>query len=434
MKLQSLNRVVRRTKSVCPECLRQLPASIILRGENYYITRTCPEHGKFTALIWRGTDPALPDWGVQPQKQTDDAPCPTGCVTCRSHLQKTCCVLVEITRRCDLNCPFCFARGGAVLESDPTVEELYAIFRKLAGSGKTFVQLSGGEPCCRDDLPEIIAAARRAGCETVQLNSNGLRLAREPDFAKRCAEAGLSFVFLQFDGTEDAIYTALRGRPLLEEKKRVIDVCAELNVGVTLVPTVVPGVNDGNIGAILSFALARSPAVRGVHFQPVSFFGRYPKIPEDSDRYTLPELLHAIETQTGGKIKLSDLAPSRCDHPRCGFHGDFVVMPDGILALTPREKAAGCCCSAPDPDAALKNRRFIARRWTRPDKTDETRAPDMTKMEDFIAWGRSHAFTVTAMAFQDRFNLDLERLRLCSLHVWHGGKAIPFCARYISAE
>ena len=226
----------------------------------------------------------------------------------------------------------------------------------------------------------------------------------------------------------------MRGKPLLELKKETIRVCAELNVGVTLVPTVVPGINDGNIGQIVNFALANSPAVRGVHFQPVSFFGRYPKAPEDSDRITLPEVLRAIEEQTDGRIKMSDIAPSRCDHPRCGFHGDFIVMPDGILALTPKDSSSSCCCKSVDTDAALKNRRFVARRWTRPEQeTVQEGKLDMSNLDTFISRGRTHAFTITAMAFQDAYNLDIERLRVCSLHVWHNGKAIPFCARYISA-
>jgi hypothetical protein len=415
--------------------MRRLNAKIIFDGQDYYMHKTCPEHGKMSTVIWRGTDPDMRTWGHAPIIPDDDTPCPTGCAECTGHLQNTCCVLVEITNRCDLNCRFCFARGGDVVENEPTVDELYGIFCDLVKSGKTFVQLSGGEPCVRDDLPEIIAAAKKAGCETVQLNSNGLRIAQEPEFAKALADAGLSFVFLQFDGTNDDIYTALRGRELFELKKQTISVCGKLNVGVTLVPTVVRGVNDGNIGDIVNFAIENSPAVRGVHFQPVSFFGRYPKAPEDGDRITLPEVLRAIEQQTGGRIKMSDIAPSKCDHPRCGFHGDFIVMPDGILALTPKDTTTSCCCKSVDTDAALKNRRFVARRWTRPEQPQQTKGElDMTDMDTFISRGRTHAFTITAMAFQDRYNLDIERLRVCSLHVWHNGKAIPFCARYISAQ
>ena len=228
----------------------------------------------------------------------------------------------------------------------------------------------------------------------------------------------------------------LRGKPLLGQKKAAIKVCGDNRLGVTLVPTIVPGVNDHNIGGIVNYAISRSPAVRGVHFQPVSYFGRYPKAPDNRDRITLPEILAAIEAQTGGKVKTDDFAASCCDHPRCGFHGDFVVLPNNmLLRLTSKSKKKTCC----DGAAHLRNRNFVARRWKRPaDEGAEaagaraSKAADYTDMDTFLKRIKSHGFTITAMAFQDAYTLDIERLRMCSLHVCEGGRIIPFCAKYIT--
>jgi uncharacterized radical SAM superfamily Fe-S cluster-containing enzyme len=421
------------TQSVCPVCRRKLNASRVARGEDVFLRKTCPEHGDFECVIWRGGDSVFDKWwDVPATPDSDAASCPDACGLCENHLQKTCCVLVEVTNRCNLRCPVCFARGGERDAREKSVSELYDIFRTLVARGSTFVQLSGGEPTVRDDLPDIVAAARRAGCETVQLNTNGLRLAREPQFTKRLADAGLSFVFLQFDGTRDEIYASLRGEKLLAEKLAAIDVCADNMLGVTLVPTIVPGVNDGNIGEILKLGFARSPAVRGVHFQPISYFGRYPEPPTDAERITLPEILRAIELQTDGKIKMTDFLPSSCDHPRCGFHGDFVVLPKGvILRLTPKydPETAGCC----SPDSHLKNRKFVSRRWTRAPSGQNPpgEGDDYRDMGNFLSRVKSHGFTVTAMAFQDAYTLELPRLRRCSLHVYDGERTVPFCANYI---
>jgi uncharacterized radical SAM superfamily Fe-S cluster-containing enzyme len=436
--------VIRHTLSVCPVCLKQLPADIVKdvrdcsqeRFPEYFIEKTCPDHGFFSAVVWRGENPSFESWGdyTPPVENTKPA-CPDGCGLCVNHLRKTCCALVEITERCNLNCPVCFASSGNA-SADPTVEALYEIFKKLTDNGNTFVQLSGGEPTVRDDLPEIVYAAKKAGCENIQLNSNGLRLGEDPAFTTALKDAGLSFVFMQFDGTEDAIYENLRGRPLLEQKKAAIHVCGENRLGVTLVPTVVPGINDHNIGDIVNFGLSHSPAVRGVHFQPISYFGRYPKAPENKDRITLPEILVAIEKQTGGKVKISDFAPSSCDHPRCGFHGDFVVLPNStLLRLTSKSKKSSCCG---DDNAHLKNRNFVARRWKRTNDDEPEKADaDYSDMDTFVKRVKSHGFTITAMAFQDAYTLDIERLRMCSLHVAdvrdaHGDKIIPFCANYLT--
>jgi 7,8-dihydro-6-hydroxymethylpterin dimethyltransferase len=270
------------TLGLCPVCLRRIDAHIVRREPDYYLEKTCRDHGRFSTVVWRGDNPSFEKWGnyAPPDKSEETRPdCPNACGLCSGHLQKTCCVLVEVTSRCNLNCSFCFAQSGRECK-DPALEYLSECFQELVEKGCTFVQLSGGEPTLREDLPEIVAAAKSAGCENIQLNSNGIRLGEDRAFTKALAQAGLSFVFMQFDGTEDVIHQKLRGRPLLEEKKAAIAACSEELLGVTLVPTVVPGVNDHNLGDILYFALSNSPAVRGVHFQPVSYFGRYPRLPK----------------------------------------------------------------------------------------------------------------------------------------------------------
>jgi 7,8-dihydro-6-hydroxymethylpterin dimethyltransferase len=333
---------------------------------------------------------------------------------------------VEVTNRCNLACPYCFAQSGNASD-DPAVDQLSRYFAELVKNGNSFVQLSGGEPTVRDDLPEIIAAARQAGCENIQLNTNGIRLGQDKPYTKALAEAGLSFVFMQFDGTSDSIYETLRGRPLLAEKQAAIRACSDGLIGVILVPTLVPGVNDQNIGDILNFGISSSPAVRGVHFQPISYFGRYPGQPRDEDRITLPEVLRAIEQQTGGKIRIADFVPSGCDHPKCGFHGDFVVTPDSLLRLT--RSPAPCCGN--DGNAHIKNRRFVARRWKRT-TLECCSNNDLATLDGFLERIRLNGFTITAMSFQDAYTIDLERLRRCSVHIYENGRTIPFCARYMT--
>ena len=179
----------------------------------------------------------------------------------------------------------------------------------LDSGGPYNVQLSGGEPTLRDDLPEIIALGRSMGFPFIQLNTNGLRLYEEPYFLQRLAEAGLSSLFLQFDGLTGDIYEKLRGADYLEAKLGLIELCQEMGLGVILVPTVVAGVNDHQLGDIIKFALQKMPTVRGVHFQPISFFGRYPKAPDNGMRITLPEVMQKIVEQSRGRIKPANLAP-----------------------------------------------------------------------------------------------------------------------------
>ncbi|MEN6327557.1 MAG: radical SAM (seleno)protein TrsS [Syntrophomonas sp.] len=428
-------KILRQTSSVCPVCLQKIPAVHAAYGNEVYLEKTCPQHGEFSAVIWRGLRD-METWrgDLPPIAEGENENCPHACGLCPEHQQGTCCVLLEVTKRCNLRCSFCFAEGGT--GEDIPFETVCDRLHALAVPGKTLVQLSGGEPTVRDELPQIVAAAKEAGCQYVQLNTNGIRLAEDAKYVRSLAEAGLSFVFMQFDGTDDDIYRVLRGKALLSIKQKAIENCARYNLGVTLVPTIVPQVNTQDIGNIIRFAVSQAPAVRGVHLQPVSYFGRVPSVPSDNQRFTLDELLAAIEKQAGTLVQQDSLQPSCCDHPMCGFHGDYIVMPD--QTLHPLHKANNSCCGTTTAD---QNRSFVARKWQRPKAVDADNnqnlsygETDIKTFEGFLRRLRSHSFTLTAMAFQDAGNLDLERLRRCSLHVFDDGRFVPFCAYYLTKQ
>ena len=283
------------TESLCPVCLRKLAAERRQEGAEVYLVKKCPEHGPFRTVIWRGVPifsswlrPKTPSPLAAPITRTQTG-CPFDCGLCPGHGQHTCTALIEITQRCNLRCPVCFAGAdeGAAATELSLEETAFLYERILAASGPCNIQLSGGEPTLHPLLPAIIRQGRDKGFQFLQLNTNGLRLAAEPGYAGRLREAGLSTVFLQFDGVDDDVYLATRGAELHSQKEAAVTACAEAGLGIVLVPTLVPGVNTDQIGQIIDYALRRLPHVRGVHFQPISYFGRYPKAPDDAQRITL---------------------------------------------------------------------------------------------------------------------------------------------------
>lgn len=421
--------VIRKTRSVCPVCLKNIAAQLIQKPDGkIFLHKICPEHGEFSVLVWNGvmdfqhwiqyTDPLAGDMGSQ---------CPGNCGICSEHEIGSCCVLLEVTKRCNLHCKFCFADGGVGVDSD--LEEMKEAIRDIVRQcGQPLLQLSGGEPTLRDDLPELVRFAKEAGCSYVQVNTNGIRIAEDPDYAKQLADAGLDIVFLQFDGMREDIYKVLRGKPLLQTKIQAIRVCSELGLGVTLVPTVVRGVNDDNLGELIAFAREMVPAVRGIHFQPVSYFGRYTDAAKADERYTLDQLMADISDQAG--ISTESFMPSRCDHPLCGFHANFLLNPSGGLralsSITHSAKSRGC---------AKDNREYVARNWKRypAEPKPEGNFSDEMDFDTFLYQMRHGSLTLSAMAFQDAMNLNIERLHRCSLHVYNSGKVKPFCANYLTA-
>ena len=439
-------RIMRKTRSVCPVCGRNLPALLQEQPDgSIHLIKECPEHGAFSVPVWHGAvDFAAWTAGAESMQENEGMQCPSACGLCNAHQQDSCCVLLEVTNRCNLHCRYCFAHGGESTAADPAKEPLSTAIDDITHRcGRPTLQLSGGEPTMRQDLPALIAHAKKRGCAYVQLNTNGIRLAEDPAFAEQLADAGLDYVFLQFDGVHDSIYQSLRGDLLLEYKQRCIDHCGHAGLGVTLVPTIVPGVNDREIGALTAFAVKHIPVVRGIHFQPISYFGRHPGRVGDEEypRYTLDQLIRDIHQQAG--IPLDAFVPSRCDHPLCGFHASFMEGGEGhLLPVTKRSASPSSCRTT-----AAQNREFIGSRWSLPHdnigsaspltepshmgKTSAQPCVDVMDLDEFVWRMRHRSFTLTAMAFQDAMNLNIERLRRCSLHVYDRGKIMPFCAKYL---
>jgi uncharacterized radical SAM superfamily Fe-S cluster-containing enzyme len=259
------------TESLCPHCLKKIPAAYEACGDEVFIVKSCPAHGEFRTISWRG-EPKFNGW-KRPKTGTRSGEChtetslgcPFDCGLCPDHRKNACTAVIEVTSRCNLSCPVCFADSVEGPGPDPDLDTIAGWYLSvLQTSGPDIIlQLSGGEPTVRGDLPCIVEMGRAKGFSFIQLNTNGLRLAAEKNYAKELRAAGLSSVFLQFDGTEDKIYRAIRGQSLYMAKREAIEQCAENDIGVVLVPTLVPGVNTHNIGAILDLALELSPVVRG---------------------------------------------------------------------------------------------------------------------------------------------------------------------------
>jgi hypothetical protein len=442
------------TESVCPVCLQRIAAERIAENDAVYLRKTCAEHGAFKTVIWRGVA-SYRSWGGA--SRTPSRPpvcgsntakgCPFDCGLCPEHRQHTCCVVLDVTQRCNLACPVCFASADSLPRPDPSLDEIEGWCRALLVAGGPFnIHLSGGEPTVRPDLPELITRIRALGFTYIQLNTNGVRLALEKEYAGELKAAGLTCVFLQFDGVTEDVFHAMRGRPLLEAKLAAIHNCEQQELGVVLVPTLIPGVNTGQIGDILRLAIAMAPAVRAVHFQPISYFGRYPAPAHDVDRITIPEVIHLIEEQTAGQFKTANFYPASGENPYCSFHGKFWLYPGGKVVPTTRPATVSCCGTAPASDLVQlgsgrneqgepvrRAQRFVAQNWAFPassslPSTTPVDGIDVSSLDAFLQEDK-HSFCVSGMAFQDAWNLDLERLRECFLHVLSPDrKLVPLCA------
>ena len=498
---------LRRTQSLCPVCLRRIEASYVQSvtdAHTVMLRKTCPDHGTFSVPAWRESGegaaatppfaswsrPKNPSFPANPRTPIRDG-CPYDCGLCPAHAQHTCTGLFEVTKRCDMACPVCYAQAGSVSnpqrgEADDFSLDVIAMqMDTLKGaSGPCNVQISGGEPTVRDDLPQIIGMARQRGFGLVQVNTNGLRLARQQGYARSLRDAGLDSVYLQWDGVNESSFMALRGRECLDYKRRAVRNCADAGLGVVLVATVVRGVNDGELGDLLRLALELGPAVRGLHIQPAAFFGRYPWQLEEAPRLTLPDVMAALVSQAPKMVSPSHLHPPGCENELCSFSAVYRrVCRNGQQGLEWLPDAGQSCCSpapqtgsktgsqagsqaasqtvsqtvspaAPQPghqaggttvpppaeEGARKAKQFVAMHWKggNPAGEEASMAPNSGAdgFSRFLAQaGAEQRFTLSAMAFQDALSLDLDRVRGCCIHVVRpDGRMIPFCLHNLTAS
>src|SRR5215208_5526964 len=244
-----------RTRSICPRCRAVLDAELLVRDGRVVLSRACPDHGEFEAVVYGDAERYLEIQrfnkpGESPrERQTEIAAgCPRDCGICPDHAQHTCLGIIEVNTACNLDCPICFADSGTGPQehgyslSLEQVESMLDSFVRAEGEPES-VQLSGGEPSIHPQILEMLRAARDRGIQLVMLNTNGIRLARDPRFAPALADIGVH-VYLQFDGFTDATQLAIRGRPLTEEKLRAVDRCGEAGVSVSLAVAVERGVNE----------------------------------------------------------------------------------------------------------------------------------------------------------------------------------------------
>jgi len=462
-------RLIRTIKSICPECRKVLNATVFEEEGKVYMKKACPEHGSFQDLYWsdyeqyrRAERFRYEGSGIRNPRTAVKNGCPYDCGICPQHKSHTALAIIDVTNRCNLRCPVCFATAGTTgYVYEPTKEEIRGMLANLRRNDPvptTALQFSGGEPTIREDLQELVQMAKELGFRHVEVNTNGLRLAQSVDYCRSLKQSGVSTIYLQFDGVDPNVYRFTRGVGIFEVKKKVIENCREAGMdSIVLVVTLVKGVNDHQLGDIIKFALENFDVVRCVNVQPVSLCGRIPELERGRMRITIPDFMRLVEEQTGGKIKASDFYPvptvvpiaravgvlkgkhyvEFTAHPHCGM-ATYIFVEDGqTVPITQYgnvdrfveriERVYEEAEKGHDARAkmalmgSLRHIRFgMLRRYIWP----------LLKTGSYKALGELHRkmLMISAMHFMDPYNFDLERVQRCCIHyAVPDGRIVPFC-------
>ncbi len=431
------------TRSICPVCKAVIDAEVNARDGRIIMSKRCPEHGDFEALVYSDADLYMAQArfnkpGTLPlefQTEIKDG-CPLDCGLCPQHKQHACLGLIEVNSNCNLDCPICFADSGHQPDGFSLTREQVGVMLDafVAAEGEPeVVQFSGGEPTIHRDIVEFLEMARERGIKVVMLNTNGIRLARDKRFVKRLQEGPRPHIYLQFDGFEVDTHVAIRGRDLRDEKRRALDNCAEAGLTVTLVAAIEPGVNEHEIGAIVRHGVEH-PAVNSIVFQPVTHAGRHREF-DPLSRLTNPDVMNAIAEQVPEWFQTSDFVPVPCCFPTCRSMTYALVDEDGVIPFTrmlDADQHLDYLSNRVIPDDRLRTAlEQMFSSGATPGAEQALLACqdcgiDLPKaLEDLEA----KVFMIAVQDFQDAYTLNVRQLMKCCIEqITPDGRLIPFCA------
>ena len=463
------------SQSICPICFKKIPMRIYEENNVIYLEKNCPEHGKFEDVYWG--DAELYKWffenwntaryigsGLEKPHTKVVRGCPFDCGLCPQHKTHTILGIIDVTNRCNMKCPICFAYAGATnYVYEPSYEqivEMIKLFRSNSPWSANALQFSGGEPTLRNDLPDLIKEAKKLGMTHVEVNTNGLRLVNDLEYFKKLYESGMDTLYFQFDGLREEIYEKLRGRgDLVPLKEKVIENSRKIGLkSVVLVVTLAKNVNDGDLGDIIRYAVENRDVVRCVNIQPISMAGRARKEEMRKLRITIPDAIKLIEEQTDGIVSRWDwrpvnwpvsiakgmevlknkIYPEFTMHPHCGASTFLFIDESGkykpITKYVDVDKFAEIFWSI--YYLGFKGRKARAKmevlKFLPMIKSDLIRdlIKDVITKGSYEALGKlmHRLIMLGIMHFQDVWNLDTARTQRCAIHyATPDGKLRSFC-------
>lgn len=430
------------TLSICSTCLRRVDAKVIFEEGKVFMIKHCPHHGREKVLIATDIDYYKntrnynkPSEAPQKTNTSTHYGCPYDCGLCADHEQHSCLTVIEVTDRCNLTCPTCYAMSSPHYGRHRTLEEIEQMLDIIVeNEGQPdVVQLSGGEPTIHPQFFEILDIAKRKPIRHLMINTNGVRIAKDKEFTARLATYMPDFeVYLQFDSFRPAALERMRGKDLTDVRQQAIDNLNEVNLSTTLVVTLQKGVNEDEMGAIIEYAL-KQPCVRGVTFQPVQVAGRTDDFDPATDRITLTEVRQRILEQSP-IWNANDIIPVPCNPDALAMA--YALKIDG--AVYPLTRYV-------DPTVLLNNSKntivyeqderlhqHILKIFSTGISTDAA-VNDMQSLlcclPQVQAPGLDYTnlFRIVIMRFLDAYDFDVRAIKKSCVHIIHkDGRIIPF--------
>jgi uncharacterized radical SAM superfamily Fe-S cluster-containing enzyme len=430
--------------TICSVCFRKLEGKIVFEDGSVFLLKRCPEHGAERVLIAVDVEyyrrcrevfikrPEMPRVYNTPVKWG----CPYDCGLCTDHEQHSCLSLIEVTDSCNLRCRVCYANSGPERlqhRSVALIEKMFDAVVRNEGHPDV-VQISGGEPTLHPDFFRILELAKARPIQHLMINTNGVRIAQDEDFVRRLAETTRSVeIYLQFDSFERDALLDLRGADLRGVREQALENLNKHNISTTLVLTLRKGLNDGEIGKVIDFALTQ-PCVRGVTLQPIQDAGRLERFDPAKDRLTLTEVRRKILEQTS-VFRAEDVIPVPC-HPDSLAMAYALKIDGRVVPLTSLIDAEVLINGARntivyESDTAIRDCLFKLFATNHSPESGATSLRDLLcclpRAQAPDELGYQNIFRVLIVQFLDAHAFDVRSVKKTCIHIVHpDGRLIPF--------
>lgn len=322
------------TRGLCGTCKGPVDVKIHFRPDGVWFDKFCPDHGHQSCLVSSSVDwyldalsfvaPSTPPRGeIKPVKHG----CPFDCGPCESHQQKVYMPVVPITSACNLDCPICYTVNKNDDAHMLSKESFAAILAHLKAQHDDLdiINFTGGEPTLHPELPELLRMSRQAGIRRLTVSTNGLRLLHE-DYVAELAQVDARIV-LSLDTFRDDVDEKMLGAQTVKAKLKALDLLEKFDITTTILPAVALGLNDADVGPLLSLVLSR-PNICSLELHTLTFTGQGGAAFPRSARITTPDLHRIIEQATSGSIQWRDFVPSPLAHPHC-YSICYLLVLDG---------------------------------------------------------------------------------------------------------
>lgn len=241
-------------KAFCSACGQVVAAHHETEDNRVLLVKECPKCGLERTVV--STDARryhekreLVGYAGEAEKT-----CHLGCTGCKAHKPPSL-VFIDVTNRCNMNCPICLANIPAMgFVFDPPMEYFEKIFAELSKRNpKPKIQLFGGEPTVRKDLIDIIKIAKKKYGLMARVVTNGLKLA-DKEYCRELVSTGTQIMF-SFDGGAPEIYDRTRSHPeALGQKLAALDNLKHFRKSkVTIMCCLGDGVNDKYLKDLIQF-------------------------------------------------------------------------------------------------------------------------------------------------------------------------------------